>query len=1731
MACSPVHPCPPPRRRPQWLIGVLALALALLSTLAATPAYAQDGEPNGAAADVGGTWLSVGATPAEVSVGEIVTYEIRVRPTSPQEAAALADGFLLLDAIPRPFRPVSGSALATRIDADGRRTIVPTILFGTLDLRLSPADGDAFRIGVGEELRVRYQVVVGSEAEPGRRWNNAARLIAAGSNTELASAVTGVRVTHDAELDLALILGRAFCDDNGNGWLDPGEEGLPGARIYLDNGRYVDTDPAGRYSLIDILPGLHLVKIDTQSLPYGSSLTTRERLAVQLTRGLVTTVDFGVTCARHVVDTPQLLPGEEAWRELQAERRLRTVDGRVHVERGDVVLGDIERALPSLVLAVAEGPNAQPTCVDPAADASGTQDAGDATPEAGSACIAGAWDVAVEEEGEPLPIELVVRTSNLTDAERWALVVSEGETVVWTERGEGPPPGQLRVPARGPDGATVVGPDRQVRVALRVWASGESTATSAPLVLRTAIARPIWSVDRRREGIDATAETLPPDVVAWLRTLAPELRGGQDRPVRVDVHFDDSLEDDALAIARSRAWAQEARRVLAAATGLPAERIVAEGYGSSRPVFPNVSERNRERNRRVLVRVADQDRAIVTEAPVGEERTVARATVDDAALPVEASGEWAGTLTRTESGTYALDVTRGDGTRVSLVLTPSRPELLEGEDQPPLDERARVARTLDEEILARVGTSTASELEVQVPPAQSELGSSSLSVFGRTNPANRIRVGAAEVPVDEDGRFAAVVELPSGESTLVVEAVDARGNRGRVEQPVRVAPRRGFVMAMVDAAVGTQNAEVVGANDSNRLVTDGGVQLYGQTRVYARGWIDGSTVLRGFFREIQGTVQIDTGRRGANEPFARELIQPERLPTLLGDMSETEVQANARGAVFAEIVADQSRAVFGNVRAALDGVGLFRYDRSVYGATVEFNETIAENYHTEIRVHGGDQDQRGRRAWNQLRGTGGSIYYLENRPVVEGSEVLALVVRDRISGTELLRRPLQRNDDYTMRYAEGRILMKSPVPSVVDDAFAIGSYTTTRSLLQGHPVYVEVAYDHRGGPATGERSFGAQARETIHDIVRVGGGVVRETRPGARGYELQSVEAGVGRTETTRLDVEYAWSRNDDAAARFSEDGGLSFGSFRLDDAPATSGDALLVRGRFELADVIDTDRDRIWQTEAWYHRQDRGFSSTGTIFDQGEEKFGVFTRWMPTEHHRLSLRHDNVLATVDNLGARSDLDADPLIRFDRRLTLAQYEYQFNPVSMNLGYQHSFVDDQQVRDGFRTDTVMAGLSYRVVRPLVIGIDQELIARGEDPRLIRGADSTATTRIEDRFVTGISVGLDLSEDITLMASERFRYSGENATAVGLRADVGQGGAVYVQQRMTSWRDNHGTASTTAIGGQQAFGPDGQSRSWAEYQVDNGMLGSRTRAVLGFGRTWTLTEGLTLNAAYERSEVLTGESSASAHQRDAVSASWQLLRFRNLRLSGLVELRFEQAALRSPATGVCLGDDILSLPNFCRDQIRTVGNRHQVVLAHNAVFRAHRDLTFFARHHHIVTENTTLDVLEALETEASFAFAYRPVRHNWGQVLFRYTWLDLVLPYGLETGERRRDGSHVLSFAPVIDTPWRVQWMQKVAWRNRMLRLEAQDPTRNDLLLLVERVNVRVLRDWELGAEYRFLHQSLTQDWQHGTLTELSYLLQEHVRMGVGYNFTRFAEDELGDFDRDHRGVFFRVTAMY
>jgi hypothetical protein len=151
--------------------------------------------------------------------------------------------------------------------------------------------------------------------------------------------------------------------------------------------------------------------------------------------------------------------------------------------------------------------------------------------------------------------------------------------------------------------------------------------------------------------------------------------------------------------------------------------------------------------------------------------------------------------------------------------------------------------------------------------------------------------------------------------------------------------------------------------------------------------------------------------------------------------------------------------------------------------------------------------------------------------------------------------------------------------------------------------------------------------------------------------------------------------------------------------------------------------------------------------------------------------------------------------------------------------------------------------------------------------------------------------------------------------------------------------------------------------------------------------------------------------------------------------------------------------------------------------------------------------------------------------------RYTYLDDRRPSGevdaLPTPPgSERESSHVLSLVPIIDIDqWRIQLVEKLAFRRSELGVVGLPSSTNNIVLWINRINYHITDVIDASLEYRRLSQSLVNDRQGGFLVEGSYIVQDYVRVGLGYNFTSFTDDELSNFSHNESGVFFRVTGMY
>lgn len=211
----------------------------------------------------------------------------------------------------------------------------------------------------------------------------------------------------------------------------------------------------------------------------------------------------------------------------------------------------------------------------------------------------------------------------------------------------------------------------------------------------------------------------------------------------------------------------------------------------------------------------------------------------------------------------------------------------------------------------------------------------------------------------------------------------------------------------------------------------------------------------------------------------------------------------------------------------------------------------------------------------------------------------------------------------------------------------------------------------------------------------------------------------------------------------------------------------------------------------------------------------------------------------------------------------------------------------------------------------------------------------------------------------------------------------------------------------------------------------------------------------------------------------------------------------------------------------------------------------DLSFLARFRLAHTENlsntttnadgdevTTDGFTAARFVEATAGWAYRPLAADWLDLLFRYSFLLDQRPVGA-AGEALTQRSHVLAIAPVVQLPWRLKVSGKLAWKrteaNAELLTDQILSSQVNAMLALARVawGFTAKGKWELALEYRVLRLVYVDggETKQGVLLEAAYNVNRYVRLGVGWNFSHFADDELGDLERDGYGFFLRVVGRF
>jgi uncharacterized repeat protein (TIGR01451 family) len=196
---------------------------------------------------------SVNKTQAEI--GDSLQYTIEVKNTG----VATAFGVSVLDKLPAGFRYIDGTTTRNNVvqpDPSGKPG--PQLSFKLESL--APNASASFR----------YRLRVGVGSLQGDGVNRAQATTTNGPPSNEARAK--VKVTGGVFTTDACIAGKVFVDCNNNHVQDDEEPGIPGVRLYMEDGTNFTTDVEGKYSYCGITPNSHVIKVDGLTLPRASRM-------------------------------------------------------------------------------------------------------------------------------------------------------------------------------------------------------------------------------------------------------------------------------------------------------------------------------------------------------------------------------------------------------------------------------------------------------------------------------------------------------------------------------------------------------------------------------------------------------------------------------------------------------------------------------------------------------------------------------------------------------------------------------------------------------------------------------------------------------------------------------------------------------------------------------------------------------------------------------------------------------------------------------------------------------------------------------------------------------------------------------------------------------------------------------------------------------------------------------------------------------------------------------------------------------------------------------------------------------------------------------------------------------------------------------------------------------------------------------------------------------------------
>jgi hypothetical protein len=165
------------------------------------------------------------------------------------------------------------------------------------------------------------------------------------------------------------------------------------------------------------------------------------------------------------------------------------------------------------------------------------------------------------------------------------------------------------------------------------------------------------------------------------------------------------------------------------------------------------------------------------------------------------------------------------------------------------------------------------------------------------------------------------------------------------------------------------------------------------------------------------------------------------------------------------------------------------------------------------------------------------------------------------------------------------------------------------------------------------------------------------------------------------------------------------------------------------------------------------------------------------------------------------------------------------------------------------------------------------------------------------------------------------------------------------------------------------------------------------------------------------------------------------------------------------------------------------------------------------------------------ERGVGMAYRQPRSDRVEALARFTDLQDRRPQNPSDSLRATNGLSVAAVEVRMRLWPDLEWGLKGAARVMRAGDGLIAPTDAHSALFVSRMDYAFAGPFRFGVQYQQLAQREVGDRRGGLLQELTWDPQQHLRFGVGYNFSKISGDEFDRSMRDANGWFVRAQTRY